>query len=122
MLLTNIPTDLIYDIFLLLDSYRTLVAFVTTNRLLYEIFKAYPNVVLRRVLCNEIGMDIQVLPYALATINSPSNLLNTEESMERDKQLQESWIIRLRRLEAKVWNLKTAHATVQGLAKHHSMR
>jgi hypothetical protein len=118
MLLTNIPTDLIYDIFLLLDSHVTLTAFITTNRLLYEIFKTYSNVILRRVLCNEFGMDIQVLPYAWATFSSQQR--GTEEIMEGDIQPQKHSIIGLTPFG--LYELKAIHATVQRLARLYSIR
>jgi hypothetical protein len=119
MLLTTIPADLLHDIFLTLDDRTTLAAFIATNRLIHEIFKAHPNAILRQVVCNEIGMDIQVLPYASATINSQYEL-ETEELMESDVQPQESLVISL--TPQKVWRLKDAHAMVQGLAKHYSIR
>jgi hypothetical protein len=115
MLLTTIPTDLIHDIFLMLDDRTTLAAFIATNRLLYETFKAHPNAILRQVVCNEIGMDIRVLPYAWASINSHFEL----ETMEKDIQPQ-SLIILLT-----PWGcgrLENVHDTVQGLAKHYSIR
>jgi len=118
MLLTTIPTDLLHDIFLTLDDRTTLAAFITTNRLLHEIFKAHPNAILRQVLCNEIGMDIHVLPYAWANINSQYEA--ETELMERDIQSQETLISSL--TTQKVWGLKKNHATVQRLAKHYSIR
>jgi hypothetical protein len=119
MLLTTIPTDLLHDIFLMLDDRTTLAAFITTSRLIHEIFKAHPNAILRQVVCNEIGMDIQVMQYASATINSQYKV-ETEELMERDIQPQESLVISL--TPEKVWRLKTINTTVQRLAMHYSIR
>lgn len=121
MLLTTIPTDLLHDIFLMLDDRSTLAAFITTSRLLHEIFKAHPNAILRQVVCNEIGhgMDIQVLPYAWANVNSQYEM-ETEELLRRDMLPQESLIISI--TPQMVWNLKIVHARVQGLAKHYSIR
>jgi hypothetical protein len=119
MLLTNIPTDLIYEIFLLLGRHRTLAAFIRTNRLLYEIFKAHSNAILRQVLCNELEMDIQVLPYAWATINSQQGL-ETEKIMEGDIRPQEYSITRLTR--SRIGDLNTAHETVEHWAKLYSIR
>jgi hypothetical protein len=119
MLLTTIPTDLLHDIFLMLDDRTTLAAFIATNRLIHEIFKAHPNAILRQVVCNEIGMDIQVLPYAFATINSQYKGY-MEKLMEKYMQPQESLVISL--TPGKVWHLKTANTRVQRLAMHYSIR
>lgn len=119
MFLTNIPTDLIYGIFLLFDSHRTLVAFITTHRLLYEIFKAYSKVILPQVVCNETGMDIQVLPYAWATIYSQYRL-ETKELTGRGIQPQTP--LTTQRTPWTVWYLKPTHAIMQCLAKHYSIR
>jgi hypothetical protein len=119
MLLTNIPTDLIYEIFLLLDRHITLAAFITTNRLLYESFKAHSSAILRQVLCNELEMDIRVLPYAWAAINSQQGL-ETEKIMEGDIRPEEYSITRLTR--SRICDLSTAHETVERFAKLYSIR
>ena len=66
MLLTTLPIDLIYDILLMLEDRKTLAAFVSSNKYLNQAFKTHPNAALRQVVCNEIGMNIHVLPYAWA--------------------------------------------------------
>lgn len=66
MLLTALPTDIIHDIFLRLNSRKSLISFILSNRLLNDVFKSHPNSTLQQVFCNEIGMDIRVLPYAWA--------------------------------------------------------
>jgi len=120
MLFTDIPTDLIYDIFLLFDSHRSLLAFIKTNRLLYGIFKAYSNVILPQVVRNETGIDIQVLPYAWATVHSQYGP-PTEELREREIQTQKPGPL-IQRIHLKVQYLKSTHAIMQGLAKHYSIR
>jgi hypothetical protein len=123
MLLTTIPTDLIHDIFLMLDDRRTLTAFILTNRLLYEVFKAHPNAILGQVVCNEIGMDIQVLPYAWATIDSQFAQYNygqREALMRRDIKSKESFVVPLT-----LWKFmpfQKSHSIVQSWAKHYSIR
>jgi hypothetical protein len=66
MPLAILPTDLIHDILLKVDNRKTLAAFISGNHHLNGVFKTHPNSLLRQVFCNEIGMDIRVLPCAWA--------------------------------------------------------
>jgi hypothetical protein len=119
MLLTTIPTDLIHDIFLMLDHRKALAAFVSTNRLLREVFKAHPNAILGQVVCNEIGMDIQVLPYAWATVDSV-HVTNRSELKGKKIQPQDPLIISL--VPRTFMFLKQDHRMARNLAKHYSIR
>ena len=63
-------------------------------------------------------MDIQVLPYAWATINSQRPEVGSEELMQRDVQAKDSLIVPRNGLRFTA--LKLSHAAVQDLAKHYS--
>lgn len=73
MLLTALPTDILHDILLTVDSRKALASFILSSRCLNEVFKLHPNSTLRQVVCNEIGMDIRVLPYAWAHLRYLGN-------------------------------------------------
>lgn len=122
MLLTTIATDLIHDILLLLDSRRTLAAFIVANRLLYEVFKANPNSILRQVICNEINMDIQVFPYALASIKSQDRIDTPEKLMDSDIELQPQDHVTVVLTPYLFMALKDIHYAVCKMAKHYSIR
>jgi hypothetical protein len=122
MLLTTIATDLIHDILLFLDSRRTLAAFISANHLLYEVFKANPNSILRQVVCNEISMDIQAFPYALASLKSQESMDSREEPMDFDIESQSQGSLTIILTPYSFMALKNTHYAVCKMAKHYSIR
>jgi hypothetical protein len=122
MLLTTIATDLIHDILLFLDGRRTLAAFISANRLLYEVFKANPNSILRQVICNEIGMDIRVFPYALAGLKSQRGFDTPEESMVSDRESQPQDYLTVALTPYSFMVLKDIHSAVCKMTKYYSIR
>jgi len=122
MLLAALPTDLIHALFLVLNGRKTLAAFLSTCRHLYEVFKAHPNSILRQVVCNEIGMDIQVLPYAWAALITRCHEDRLERAMSLDPEYrsQESLTISLT-----PWlfeRLKETDERMHKMAKYYSIR
>jgi hypothetical protein len=122
MLLTTIATDLIHGILLFLDSRRTLAAFISANRLLYEVFKANPNSILRRVVFKEINMDIQVFPYASATLKSQEAMDSPEEPTDFDIESQSQDYLTAILTPYSFMALRKTHNAVCKMAKHYSIR
>lgn len=124
MLLTTLPTDLIYDILLALDDRTSLAAFVCCSRQLNDAFKTHPNAALRQVVCNEIGMDIKVLPYAwtylmfLGDAQLPGGVASPIENVTPG--LEDSLTVAL--TSYSVAGLKQGHSVVQGMENSYSIR
>ena len=124
MPLLALPIDVLQEILLALETRKCLAAFISSHRRLNRVFKAHPNSVLRQVVCNEIGMDIHVLPYAWGYLKCLSDRHSQLESIpfivEVEPGLETSLTVSLK--QSTFLELVKGHKCMNNLAKEYSIR
>ena len=65
---TSLPTDVLVEFLRRLNSFKDILAMISTAKYVYETFKVHPNYILRGVICRRLPMDEEVFPVALGLV------------------------------------------------------